>query len=57
MILNEDTIQMIADRLEINRQNASIKINGKRDFKQREIAQIAKLYKLTDSEIREIFLT
>ena len=55
MVLNGDTIQTLADSLGINRQNASIKINGKRDFKQKEIATIVRRYKLTYAETEAIF--
>lgn len=55
MVLNGDTIQTLADSLGINRQNASIKVNGKREFKQREIAAIVERYKLTHDEIDSIF--
>ena len=57
MILNGDTIQTLADCLGINRQNASIKINGKREFKQLEIAMIVKRYKLSYEEIESIFFS
>ena len=55
MVLNGDTISSLAGALEINRQNASIKVNGKRDFKQTEILKIAKRYKLTVDEVAAIF--
>lgn len=55
MVLNGDTISTLAAALGINRQNASIKINGKRDFKQREIMLIAMRYKLTGGEFVAIF--
>lgn len=57
MILNGDTIQTLADSLGINRQNASIKINGKREFKQLEIAKIARRYKLSYEELESIFFS
>ena len=57
MVLNGDTIQTLADCLGINRQNASIKINGKREFRQLEIATIVKRYKLTYEEIDSIFFS
>ena len=56
MILNNDTVNELAKYLGINRQNASIKINGKRDFKQSEIAKIAKRYELDSAEVKAIFL-
>ena len=55
MVLFGDTISTLAAALGINRQNASIKINGKRDFKQTEIAMITKRYKLSLEEVAAIF--
>ena len=55
MVLNGDTTTSLAEALSINRQNASIKINGKRDFKQREIMLIAMRYRLTGEEFVAIF--
>lgn len=56
MVLYGDTIQTLADHLGINRQNASIKINGRREFKQSEIAKIVTRYNLKPDDMREIFL-
>ena len=56
MALNNDTTITLAKYLDLNRQNLSIKVNGKRDFKQSEIAKISKRYNLTDRELRAIFL-
>lgn len=56
MVLHGDTIQSLAQAIGINRQNASLKINGKRCFKQDEIAVIAWRYKLTPQEVKAIFL-
>lgn len=56
MVLNGDTVSSLAESLGVNRQNMSIKLNGKRDFKQTEIAKIAKRYRLTYQELKEIFL-
>jgi hypothetical protein len=55
MVLNGDTISTLAEALGINRQNASIKVNSKRDFKQREMLLIALRYKLTGEEFVAIF--
>lgn len=55
MVLHGDTVVSLAEHLGINRQNASIKVNGKRDFKQSEIAKIVEKYDLTFDEVREIF--
>ena len=56
MVLNDDTVSKLADCLGVNRQNMSLKLNGKREFKQSEIAKIAKRYRLTFQELKEIFL-
>ena len=56
MVLHGDTVQSLADYIGVNRQNASLKINGKREFKQTEIALIACRYKLTCEELLNIFL-
>ena len=55
MVLHNDTMIALADYLGLNRQNASAKVNGKREFKQSEIAKIIRRYKLTDREVRAIF--
>lgn len=55
MALNNDTTIALAQCLGLNRQNVSAKVNGKRDFKQTEMAKIIKRYNLTDKEIRAIF--
>lgn len=56
MVLNGDTVSSLAESIGVNRQNMSLKLNGKRDFKQSEIAKIAKRYRLTYQELKEIFL-
>lgn len=55
MVLHNDTMIALAGYLGLNRQNASVKVNGKREFKQSEIAKIIRRYKLTDREVRAIF--
>ena len=55
MALYNDTTIALADCLGVNRQNVSVKLNGKRDFKQSEIAKIIRRYDLSDQEIRAIF--
>jgi hypothetical protein len=55
MVLNNDTTIALAKCLGVNRQNISVKLNGRRDFKQSEIAKIIRRYNLTDDEIRAIF--
>lgn len=55
IVLRGDTINDLSDFIGINRQNFSAKLNGKRDFKQTEIAKIIERYRLTDDETRAIF--
>lgn len=55
MALNNDTTIKLAECLGVNRQNVSVKVNGRREFKQSEIAKIIKRYNLSDQEIRAIF--
>lgn len=55
MVLNNDTTIALAEYLGVNRQNVSVKVNGKREFKQSEIAKIIRRYNLSDQEIRAIF--
>jgi hypothetical protein len=57
MVLNNDTTIALAECLGLNRQNVSVKLNGKREFKQSEIGKIIKRYNLTYREAREIFWT
>lgn len=57
MILNGDTVIELAKCLGVNRQNISVKINGKREFKQSEIAKIVKRYNLSFDEVVAIFLS
>lgn len=42
--------------LDVSRQTASAKLNGKSDFTQPEISIISKHYCLSDEEIRKIFV-
>lgn len=55
MTFNGDTIQILADEIGVNRQNASVKINGNRDFKQSELLKIAMRYKLSPHQFCELF--
>ena len=55
MALHNDTTIALAECLGVNRQNVSVKLNGRRDFKQSEIAKIIRRYDLSDQEIRAIF--
>lgn len=55
MALKGDTTIALAKCLGVNRQNVSVKLNGRREFKQSEIGKIIKRYDLTYSEARNIF--
>lgn len=55
MVLHNDTMISLAAYLGLNRQNASVKVNGKREFKQSEIAKIILRYRLSDMEVKAIF--
>ena len=55
MVLNNDTTIKLAECLGLNRQNVSVKLNGKREFKQSEIGKIIRRYNLSDQEIKAIF--
>lgn len=51
-----DFISKLAELLNMSRTTASNKLNGKIPFNQYEIAQIAEKYKLSDEDIRRIFV-
>lgn len=53
---DEDFVDAIASLLNVSRQTASAKLNGEREFSQKEIALISKHYNLNDEEIRKIFI-
>lgn len=55
MIIENDSVSELSKALGKNRQNVSIKLNNKREFKQSEIAFIAKRYKLTPPDIYHMF--
>lgn len=48
--------ESLSKLLNITRQTASAKLNGKSDFTQPEISTISKHYCLSDEEIRKIFV-
>lgn len=56
MALFSDSIETLAEYLSITRQTLTQKIEGKSQFKQKEIKMIAVRYKLTPEETHEIFL-
>lgn len=53
---DEDFVTAISKLLEIARQTASAKLNGKSDFTQTEIAIIARRYDLSADDIQKIFV-
>ena len=57
MALYGDTIESLAEYLEISRQTLSMKIQGKSEFKRDEIDKIISRYHLTPEETHEIFFT
>lgn len=52
-----DTLITLAEKLNISTVSLSLKVNGKRDFKQGEIAKIKELYQLTTDRSDAIFFT
>ena len=57
MALYGDTIESLAEYLEISRQTLSWKIQGKTEFKRDEIDKIITRYELTPEETHEIFFS
>ena len=55
IVLNEDTITSLAQKLGITRQTLALKIEGYNDFKQSEICAISRLYNLNQQQIYDIF--
>ena len=56
MTLYGDTVERLADYLEQSRANVSNKINGTTMFSLQDVSAISKRYKLTNSEVYEIFI-
>lgn len=50
-----DTVEELAEHLNITRATLSAKINNKTEFKLSEIVGISRRYELTDNQIREVF--
>ena len=50
-----DTMITLAEKLDISTVSLSLKVNGKRDFKQREIAKIKDIYNLSNDRADAIF--
>jgi len=55
MVLNDDNVTTLAQKLGLTRQTLSLKIDGYSDFKQSEISMISKIYNLSRNEMFEIF--
>ena len=53
---DDDFVKTLATLLEVTRQTASDKLNGRSKFDQSEIATLTKHYSLTADEIKEIFI-
>lgn len=54
---DEDFVNAVAGVLNVTRQTAAAKLAGTSEFSQSEISKISYHYHLTDSEIKEIFVT
>lgn len=57
MALFNDSIESLADYLEISRQTLSEKRDGKSEFKRDEIAKLMVKWNLTPEEVVDIFLS
>ena len=55
MLENNDTIESLAEDMKLHYNTVSLKLNGKREFTQQEIALISKRYNLTADEVVKIF--
>ena len=53
---DENFVECLASILNVSRQTASAKLNGRVPFTQPEISTIAKHYQMTGDELREIFV-
>lgn len=53
--MSGDRQEDLADAIGISLSALSAKINGKREFKQKEIAQIRTRYSLTNDQLEDIF--
>lgn len=51
-----DFVKCLADVLDISRTTASKKLNGDKPFDQKEITILVIKYRISDSEIRDIFV-
>ena len=57
MALFEDSLEDLAEYLNISRQMLTLKIQGEYQFKQDEINKIISRYELTPEETHEIFFS
>lgn len=55
MVLNDDNVTSLAQKLNLTRQTLALKIDGYSDFKQSEICTICKIYKLSRDDIFDVF--
>lgn len=56
MVLFGDNVDTLADYLDQSRQNVYNKLNGTTMFSLQDVSAISKRYKLTNSEVYEIFI-
>jgi plasmid maintenance system antidote protein VapI len=54
---NGDTVETLANAIDIKRATLSAKINNRSDFKQSEIVAIGKRYKFSIEQCRRVFLS
>ena len=52
---NGDTVESLAEHLEIGRGALSAKMNNRRDFKLTEVIRITRKYKLTNEQVISVF--
>ena len=55
MVLHEDNIKTLSEKLNVSRQTLSLKIDGISDFKLSEVRKICLIYELTEKEMLQIF--
>lgn len=53
---DEDFVKKIAEILDISRQTASAKLNGKSEFTRDQMKLISEHYRMSDDDIRKIFI-
>ena len=55
MVLNGDTVKTLAAKLGLHPSTLSRTLNGRREFRVREVVSIIRLYRLTPGEADRIF--